>query len=171
MYRGQLMTALLALGCYSKAAAVRAGIDFASWAKTAGFDDRLADVAEWSEHEIAWAAGRTGESVPGESVPGDEGKDYASLGLEPGRSAEAAALAEDRGGGRSRPAPPRTRIATCPAPGKCTCVPGTSRPRWTHSTAPSRCSKKTCSTSPTRSWSSADWPTGPTGTTSLPSPR
>ena len=97
MYRGQLMTALLALGCYSKAAAVRAGIDFASWAKTAGFDDRLADVAEWSEHEIAWAAGRTGESVPGESVPGDEGKDYASLGLEPGRSAEAAALAEDRG--------------------------------------------------------------------------
>ena len=66
MYRGQLMTALLALGCYSRAAAVRARIDFASWAKTAGFDDRLADIEEWSEHEIAWAAGRPGESVPRE---------------------------------------------------------------------------------------------------------
>jgi CHAT domain len=93
--RGQLMTALLALGCYEQAAAVRAKLDFAAWARTPGFNERLADVEQWSAREIA-QAGAGGESGPPDPAGRDDaGWDYADLGRD-GRSAEAAALAEAR---------------------------------------------------------------------------
>jgi hypothetical protein len=95
MCRGQLMTALLALGCYDKAAAVRARLDFAAWAKTPGFDERLAGVEQWSAHEIAQYGAGAESGPPGPADQDDAGKDYVDLGQE-GRSAEAGALAEAR---------------------------------------------------------------------------
>jgi hypothetical protein len=94
MCRGQLMTALLALGCYDKAAAVRARLDFTAWAKTPGFDERLADVEQWSAHEIA-QAGAGAQAAPSDAGRADAGRDYVDLG-KAGRSAEAGALAEAR---------------------------------------------------------------------------
>lgn len=44
MCRGQLMTSLLALGLYRRAADLRSKVDFASWAKSPGFDGRLVDI-------------------------------------------------------------------------------------------------------------------------------
>ncbi len=50
-----LMASLLALGLYRRAADLRSKVDFASWAKSPGFDGRLVDIREWSARESATA--------------------------------------------------------------------------------------------------------------------
>lgn len=87
--RGQLMTALFALGLYRRGAEVRKRIDFAAWAGSEGFAARLADVEQWSAREAAKA------DASQNSVPGDAGKDYEHFYREV-RYREAAADAESR---------------------------------------------------------------------------
>ena len=86
----------LALGLYRRAADLRSKVDFASWAKSPGFDGRLVDIQEWSARESATATASAPPGDEGDDAGDDDaGKDFVDLGVER-RFTEAAAMADAR---------------------------------------------------------------------------